>query len=206
MKYSFLSHTYNLLLMHVLALLGDDFSEVNKWLGLTSQTLNTNKLTKFSKASKNVWCNKWPTLVEHHVDYPAHIWIIIYLMSPKAWKKNLALFSIKLPAYAAIKGRKRNAMQQVFLQIAPSSNPDFNLWYSVVKRLWLEIPLVLCKHLEWFKGAWVAVALWEVKSSSNDVKFPANVHANTKLYAKSGFHFVLLTVLGTQSCLLVLIC
>lgn len=58
MKYGFLPHTYNLLLMHVLALPGDDFSEVNKWLGLTSQTLNTNKLTKFSKASKNVWCNK----------------------------------------------------------------------------------------------------------------------------------------------------
>lgn len=38
----------------------------------------------------------------------------------------------------------------------------------------------------------MAVALWEVKSSSNDVKFPANVHANTKPYAKSGFHFVLL--------------
>lgn len=58
MKYSFLSHIYMLFLLHVLALPGEDFSKVNKWLGLNSQTLNTNKLTKFSKASKNVWCNK----------------------------------------------------------------------------------------------------------------------------------------------------
>jgi len=41
-----------LLLLHVLALPGENFSKVNKWLGLKSQTLNTNKLTKFSKGSK----------------------------------------------------------------------------------------------------------------------------------------------------------
>lgn len=41
---------------------------------------------------------------------------------------------------------------------------------------------------------------------SSDVKFPARVHANTKPYAKPGFNFVLLIFLGTQSCLLLLIC
>lgn len=41
---------------------------------------------------------------------------------------------------------------------------------------------------------------------SSDVKFPAHVHANTKLYAKHGFNLVLLILLGTQSCLLLLIC
>lgn len=41
---------------------------------------------------------------------------------------------------------------------------------------------------------------------SSDVKFPANVHANTKLDAKPGSDFVLLITPGRQSCLLLLIC
>lgn len=42
--------------------------------------------------------------------------------------------------------------------------------------------------------------------SSSDVKFPADCHANTELYAKPGFNFALLQFWAQGSRLLVLIC